>query len=116
MTKYKLTIGGGCVIMDDHNCVPLVEGNMDYAAYKKWLAEGNVPEDAETEAEKIERLTIELKGERDQLLKESDVFMISDFPNGGSQAMLDYRQALRDMPENHATEAKLENPTWPDKP
>ena len=27
--------------------IPLVEGNIDYQDYKKWLADGNTPEDAD---------------------------------------------------------------------
>tara|TARA_A100001391_G_scaffold43816_2_gene25469 strand:- start:156 stop:320 length:165 start_codon:yes stop_codon:yes gene_type:complete len=33
--------------IEDKLWIPLVEGNRHYEEYKKWLDEGNTPEDAE---------------------------------------------------------------------
>jgi hypothetical protein len=33
----------------DHACIPTDPDNTDYQAYLKWVAEGNTPEQAETE-------------------------------------------------------------------
>jgi len=55
----------------------------------------------------------DIRKERDQLLKDTDMYGISDYPHpteDTKQAYLDYRQALRDLPAN--TE-NPENPTWP---
>ena len=55
----------------------------------------------------------ELREERDKRLTESDKFTAVDYPyatEGVRQAYLEYRQALRDLPEN--TEDP-EVPTWP---
>jgi len=54
----------------------------------------------------------EFRKKRDELLKESDKYALPDFPHQTSeikQAWLDYRQTLRDLPNN-------ENPVWPTPP
>tara|TARA_B100001996_G_scaffold376812_2_gene358541 strand:+ start:65 stop:442 length:378 start_codon:yes stop_codon:yes gene_type:complete len=56
-----------------------------------------------------------LRETRDILLNQTDKYSSNDYPHKTSdirQAWLDYRQALRDLPEN--TDAK--NPTWPQEP
>jgi hypothetical protein len=51
---YKLTpldlFGKQSVVqrLSDGAFIPFVEGNTDYQAYLKWVAEGNTPEPAET--------------------------------------------------------------------
>jgi len=41
---YQLTSSGTVIIrIADGACIPLAEGNSDYAAYKLWLEEGNIP-------------------------------------------------------------------------
>jgi hypothetical protein len=52
MIQYKLQKGlfGDVVavtIVGQNISIPLVEGNTDYQAYLKWLAEGNTPEPAD---------------------------------------------------------------------
>lgn len=60
---------------------------------------------------------------RDQKLKQSDVYVLSDFPHvneGERQAWLDYRSALRDLPdtivEPICNEQNQLEVTWPAKP
>lgn len=51
-------------------------------------------------------LYVRFIAKRDELLKESDMYATVDYPHADEatkQAWLDYRQALRDLPEN----------TWP---
>lgn len=48
---------------------------------------------------------------RDELLKQTDTWGLSDYP--ASQAQLDYRRALRDVPEQAGFP---DNITWPTKP
>ena len=59
-----------------------------------------------------------LKEKRNQLLAESDWRFLSD--QTPSQAWIDYRQALRDLPANSTPEldenGQLTNITWPEKP
>ena len=68
-----------------------------------------------TEEEKAERLElgkIMVRQQRNDMLKETDYLMFSDTPEP-SQAWLDYRQALRDIP----TQAGFPiNVAWPTKP
>ena len=52
-----------------------------------------------------------LRGMRDRLLAETDVYALSD--RTLSDEMRAYRQALRDLPANTSDP---KNPTWPTKP
>lgn len=52
-----------------------------------------------------------LRFERDRLLAETDWWCLSD--QTPTQAQLDYRQALRDLPANYSS---LETAVFPDKP
>ena len=54
----------------------------------------------------------ELREERNELLMETDYIMVSDYPHTNKQAWLDYRQALRDLPQT----ADLSNVEYPSKP
>ena len=114
MKTYKLSLDGEYATYtngDRHETV-----SVGSEEYQTWLAEGNTPEPAETTAEKKARLLAELKATRDQRLVESDAWVLPDFPGGASPAVLDYRQALRDMPKSHGSIAKLSEPSWPIKP
>lgn len=56
-----------------------------------------------------------MKSKVEQLLKESDTTMIRllEKGNGGTQAYKDYRQALRDIPNNFPDGQKI---VWPETP
>jgi len=54
----------------------------------------------------------QLREERNDLLMETDYIMVSDYPHTDKQAWLDYRQALRDLPQT----ADLSNVEYPAKP
>ena len=54
----------------------------------------------------------QLREERNELLMETDYIMVSDYPHTDKQAWLDYRQALRDLPQT----ADLSNVEYPTKP
>jgi hypothetical protein len=57
-----------------------------------------------------------LRRDRDLLLKNTDIYGLSDFKfksEEAKQAWLDYRQALRDLPANTTDP---ENPVWPTPP
>ena len=54
-----------------------------------------------------------VRNKREQLLKETDWVGLSDVNISNKQAWLDYRQALRDIPQ---TFAKPEDVIWPVKP
>ena len=60
------------------------------------------------------RALAELRYKRDNLLKETDIFALSDLTM--TDDMKTYRQALRDLPSGKDTVEKCENATWPEKP
>ena len=70
---------------------------------------------AELEAAEPLRL---LRLQRDRLISETDWWVLPD--RTATQAQLDYRQALRDLPENSSPEldanGQLINVNWPEKP
>ena len=55
---------------------------------------------------------IDLRVERDQLLRQTDYWAYEDTPTM-TQAQIDYRQALRDITDNATS---LDDVTWPTKP
>jgi len=68
-----------------------------------------------TEEEKAERLElgkIMLRQQRNDILRETDYLMFSDTPEP-SQAWIDYRQALRDIPSQAGFPTNI---VWPTKP
>ncbi len=51
---------------------------------------------AEVEAERIESLASAARAKRDALIKETDYYVLPDYPNA-PQGIAEYRQALRDI-------------------
>ena len=84
----------------------------------------NIPQPTEEEIQaKITELTAAeplrlLRLQRDQLLAETDWWVLPD--RTPTQAQLDYRQSLRDLPQNSSPEldenGNLINVQWPEKP
>lgn len=70
-----------------------------------------------TELELAEPLRL-LRLQRDRLISETDWWVLPD--RTPTQAQLDYRQALRDLPSNSSPEldanGQLINVNWPEKP
>ena len=60
-----------------------------------------------------QQLVTKIRAQRNQLLKESDWVMFSDVNVTNKQAWLNYRQALRDVPQNFTN---FEDVIWPTKP
>jgi len=61
-----------------------------------------------------------LRIQRNQLLQQTDWRATVDYPNPDKQAWLDYRQALRDLPETADPQldenGQLTNIVWPEEP
>ena len=61
-----------------------------------------------------------LRIKRNQLLQQTDWRATVDYPNSDKQAWLDYRQALRDLPETADPQldenGQLTNIVWPEEP
>ena len=64
------------------------------------------------EAERLERATKSARNQRDRLLKDSDWTQVPDSPVD-QQAWADYRQALRDVPQQTGFPTDI---NWPTKP
>lgn len=58
----------------------------------------NIKTAAEVEAERIESLANAARAKRDALIKETDFYVLPDYPNA-PQGISEYRQALRDITE-----------------
>jgi hypothetical protein len=67
---------------------------------------------ATVEANAIADAWVSLRSERDRLLSASDWTQVADAPVD-QVAWANYRQALRDLPENTTDPF---NPVWPEKP
>ena len=71
-------------------------------------------EEAAWEAGAFDRKIADLRERRNNLLKATDFYALSDVTI--SEAMTTYRQALRDLPSGLSTVEDVENVTWPTKP
>ena len=83
-----------------------------------WVFQNNQPvrkKDEDIASVELQKQWGKLRTERDQLLENCDWTQTPDSPlsEAQQQSWRDYRQALRDLPEN--TTDPL-NPTWPSKP
>lgn len=90
-----------CIDDFDNGEYPVMMGS-SYKNGKFIPSEENLIELQKTEKELIENLWNNLRQERDQKLVESDVIMFRHLENSEEvpQALKDYRQALRDLPQN----------------
>lgn len=81
--------------------------NNDEEEYEKWLQKAK---DAE-----YEELSANIRKERDALLYATDKYTISDYPisSENKELMLEYRQKLRDLPEQETFPYNVE---FPEKP
>jgi hypothetical protein len=68
--------------------------------------------EAELQADRDAVFEQTMRERRGLLLAETDYLFLSDRP-AASQAMIDYRQALRDLPESAGWPTNI---TWPERP
>ncbi len=85
---------GNGYLVNGTSLVPKAEGNRDYEAIKKWIAEGNVPEPEFTEAEILQQVedakpkVVSMRQARLALLQMSILTTIEDaITNGTDEAM-----------------------------
>ena len=110
------------VLRPNANCI--IHGNK-YEGIDKWDDGGkDMPSKAEIDAEIAELKLAEpmrvMREQRDQSLKETDVYMVTDHPTSKADEWKTYRQELRDMPSKETPllqpDGSLSNVTWPTKP
>ena len=65
---------------------------------------------AEVEAERLENLANAARSKRDALIKETDFYMLPDYPSP-PQGIAEYRQALRDITEQPGFPQSI---NWPE--
>ena len=65
---------------------------------------------AELEAERLESLAIAARAKRDAMIKETDFYMLPDYPNA-PHGIAEYRQALRDITEQPGFPHSIQ---WPE--
>ena len=65
---------------------------------------------AEVEAERLESLANAARAKRDALIKETDFYVLPDYPNA-PHGIAEYRQALRDITEQPGFPHDV---TWPE--
>ena len=68
--------------------------------------------DAEVEAERLENLANTARAKRDSLIKETDFYMLPDYPSP-PQGIAEYRQALRDITEQPGFPHSIDWPVMP---
>ena len=65
---------------------------------------------AQLEAERIESLANAARAKRDALIKETDFYVLPDYPNA-PEGIAEYRQALRDITEQPGFPHSID---WPE--
>ena len=70
----------------------------------------NIKTVAELEAERLESLAKAVRAKRDAMIKETDFYMLPDYPNA-PHGVAEYRQALRDITEQPGFPHDV---TWPE--
>ena len=102
---------------------PVIVKNEEFWENIEWLNPEDAPSEQVFNARLQENLSAEpmrlLRLERDGLIASTDWWVLPD--RTPTQAQLDYRQALRDLPANSPNAAldengQLINVTWPVKP
>ena len=67
---------------------------------------------SEVEAERLESLANAARARRDAMIRETDFYMLSDYPNV-PQGIAEYRQALRDITEQPGFPQSIDWPVTP---
>ena len=70
----------------------------------------NIKTAAQLEAERLESLAKAVRAKRDALIKETDFYMLPDYPNA-PHGIAEYRQALRDITDQPGFPHSIQ---WPE--
>jgi hypothetical protein len=109
---YQLTQLSGVIRISDNAFIPDAPNNTDWQAYQQWVAEGNVPDPVPSSV-----LAVEVRAQRDGLLIASDNHALADrwaaMTTQQQQAWTQYRQDLRDVPQQQGFPQTVVWPTLP---
>ena len=92
--------------------VPLDPGNRHYAEIIRQVEAGELVVESDPGPTE-EQLAAQARSQRDRMLKDSDWAVLPDAPVADAQAWKDYRQALRNVPEQEGFPTDID---WPTKP
>lgn len=81
--------------------------------YNRILSDGNIAEYIPPPDPTTEELSAEQRFNRDQLLKETDWTQLPDVPQSTKTKWAEYRQLLRDVPQQNGFPYDI---IWPEKP
>jgi hypothetical protein len=107
---YQLTQSNCILKVDEGKWFSPDPANTDYAAYLRWLEEGNEP----LPLEQAPLTWDDIRTKRDQLIRESDWTMVQD-ATVNQAAWAQYRQILRDLPQTYAS-VSPDKVVWPEQP
>ncbi len=112
MALYKLT-DGGVINTDTGAFIPNDPANRHWQEYQEWLAEPNTPDPAD-----VPDWDSEGRALRNQKLRDTDWTQTADFPGdaGKKSSFANYRQDLRDLPDDYPDYSTVVWPTEPTYP
>jgi hypothetical protein len=112
MIVYQLTQSSGVIRLSDNAFIPDDPNNTGWQDYQAWLAAGNTPNPVPSSV-----LAAEVRTQRDALLIASDNHALADrwasMTTQQQQAWAQYRQELRDVPEQPGFPQTV---VWPTPP
>jgi hypothetical protein len=120
IVDVKYTLSGGAIVATINGetmFVPIDLNNGHYAEIMRQVEAGTLT----IQPPDYIPADVQLRNQRDTLLRQTDIpWGLADYQHPNKQAWLDYRQALRDLPETAEPQldenGQLTNVIWPTPP